>query len=129
MDNTYHFGKKLAELRKKQGFSQQELANITGLSQRVIAYYENEKRIDFLDKLEKITKALNISTEELLQIKSKNSLSNKNDIFSNLDTRTIKKIKELLRLSRQERSIVYKFIDSLSTKNPKKPKHPVESKN
>ena len=123
----YHFGKNLANLRKNKGFSQQDLANISGLSKRIIAYFENLNKIDTIEKLEKISNALNIPINNLLQFQ--NTKKNATNIFSNLDTRTLKKIKQLLQLSRQERSIVYKFIDSLSTKSPKKQKHHAESKN
>jgi transcriptional regulator with XRE-family HTH domain len=60
------FGARLAELRKRAGFTQQELADEIGVSRRMIAYYEVQSEHPPTTLLPAIAKALNVSTDELL---------------------------------------------------------------
>ena len=57
--------KKLAELRHKTGLTQEELADITGLSPSTIAMYEVGKRTPHLDKAKILADFFNVSIEEL----------------------------------------------------------------
>lgn len=43
-EETMTFGQRLAQLRKARGFTQQELADETGLSRRMLAYYERQSQ-------------------------------------------------------------------------------------
>lgn len=61
-----HFGKRLAELRKRTGYTQVELAEELGVTQRVITYYERESEHPPASLLPKIAQALKITTDELL---------------------------------------------------------------
>jgi transcriptional regulator with XRE-family HTH domain len=61
-----HFGKRLAELRKRAGYTQVELAEEIGVTQRVITYYERESEHPPANLLPKIAQALKITTDELL---------------------------------------------------------------
>lgn len=72
-DNTndllISFGKRVAELRKGNSLTQQQLADRTGLSLVSIAYIETGKRWVRLSTLDRIAKALGQDTHELLKFK------------------------------------------------------------
>ena len=59
-------GKKLAALRRSRGLTQSELAKRTGLTQRVISYYERESETIPSQHLRKIAHALNVTTDKIL---------------------------------------------------------------
>ncbi len=61
------FGKRLAEVRKSKGVTQQKLAEQTNMSVMTIAYIETGKRWARMGTLDKITKALGISLEQLFK--------------------------------------------------------------
>lgn len=60
------FNERLKELREKNNLTQEQLAKISGISSRMIQRYEYGTSRPRLDAAEKIAKALNVSTDELL---------------------------------------------------------------
>jgi len=62
------FGGRLANLRRAAGYSQRELAAETGISQRMIAYYEKEAGHIPTDLLPILAKTLEVSSDQLLGI-------------------------------------------------------------
>jgi transcriptional regulator with XRE-family HTH domain len=62
-------GMRLASLRRTRGLSQVELAALTGLTQRAVSYYERESETIPSHHLQKIAKALSVSTDEILSHK------------------------------------------------------------
>lgn len=60
------FGARLAALRKTAGYTQTELAEELGISQRMVAYYEGQTEHAPAMLLPAIAKALKVSTDELL---------------------------------------------------------------
>jgi transcriptional regulator with XRE-family HTH domain len=63
------FGRRLADLRKKAGFTQVELANELGVSQRMISYYEGHSEYPPSNLLPIMARVLRVSSDELLGIK------------------------------------------------------------
>lgn len=61
-------GKRIKELRKKLGLSQEKLANNCELDRTYIASVENGKRNISIVNLEKIVKALGVSLEKFFAI-------------------------------------------------------------
>jgi len=59
------FGKRVAEVRKSQGITQQQLAELTGMSVVAIAYIETGKRWARLGTLSKIAKHLKVHVSDL----------------------------------------------------------------
>ena len=59
------FGKRVAVVRKSQGVTQQQLAEMTGMSVVAIAYIETGKRWARLGTLDKIAKSLHVDISEL----------------------------------------------------------------
>ena len=60
------FGKCLAETRKARGLTQRDLAKKSGISHRMIAYYEKQDGNPPVNKLMRLAKALKVSLDELL---------------------------------------------------------------
>jgi transcriptional regulator with XRE-family HTH domain len=59
--------KRLRELRKKRGFSQEAFADHTGLHRVAIGWIEQGRRVPSLKTLVKISHGLGISVSELLK--------------------------------------------------------------
>lgn len=59
------FGKRVAEVRKSRGVTQQQLAEMTGMSVVAIAYIETGKRWARMGTLSKIAKHLNVNIRDL----------------------------------------------------------------
>lgn len=60
------FNERLKELRENNNLTQEQLAKNSGVSSRMIQRYEYGTSRPRLDAAEKIAKALNVSTDELL---------------------------------------------------------------
>lgn len=61
------FGKRVAQVRKSRGITQQELSEKVGMSVVAIAYIETGKRWARLATLNKIAKALDVSVEQFFK--------------------------------------------------------------
>ena len=59
-------GRRIKELRIKNGLKQQELADMFGLSSVSISFYENEQRQPDIDFVVAIAKYFDVSTDYLL---------------------------------------------------------------
>jgi transcriptional regulator with XRE-family HTH domain len=59
--------KRLKELRKKRGFSQEAFADHAGLHRVAVGWIEQGKRVPSLKTLVKISQGLGISVSELLK--------------------------------------------------------------
>ncbi|MBQ6167607.1 MAG: helix-turn-helix transcriptional regulator [Muribaculaceae bacterium] len=59
------FGKRVAELRKKAGYSQERFAFICEVDRTYIGTIERGEKSPTLNTIDKIAKALNISKSEL----------------------------------------------------------------
>ena len=62
------FGKWLKEQRLNAGLTQQELANLLGLSKETIAYFETGARTPGLCAIKKFSEFFNITIYELRQM-------------------------------------------------------------
>ncbi len=61
------FGKRIAEVRKSRGVTQQQLAESVHMSVVAIAYIETGKRWARLSTLDKIAKSLGVKIESLFK--------------------------------------------------------------
>ena len=73
--DTEGFGTRLAELRKAAGYTQVELADALGMSQRMIAYYESIEDNPLAKILRLLAQTLRVSTDELLGVSPPRSRS------------------------------------------------------
>jgi transcriptional regulator with XRE-family HTH domain len=74
-NDTEGFGTRLAELRKAAGYTQVELADALGMSQRMIAYYESIEDNPLAKILRLLAQTLRVSTDELLGVSPPRSRS------------------------------------------------------
>jgi len=59
-------GQRMLELRKAQGLTQGQLAELLGISQQLVAFYEKGQRRVPIDLLPEVARLLGTSVEELL---------------------------------------------------------------
>lgn len=64
------FGERLAQLRKAAGYTQLQLADEIGATRRQVAYYESESEHPPASLLIALARALNVTTDELLGVRS-----------------------------------------------------------
>jgi transcriptional regulator with XRE-family HTH domain len=111
--NKSDFSKNLIRLRKERGLSQMKLAKLAGLTQRMIAYYENEAVKPPLDNIVAIAKALGVNINTLLGISESETSKT---LLAKLDSRTITKLKLILSLPKKERHIIYSIAENFHAK-------------
>ena len=101
MDNI-QTGKLIAELRKKQGLTQQQLADKLNLSNKTISKWESGNGSPDISNLPVLAEALGISVDELLK-----GEINKPEADTNPDVRIDCSLrKELTPKQRRERAII-----------------------
>jgi transcriptional regulator with XRE-family HTH domain len=111
------FSKNLKYYRKKKGLSQYDLADITGISQRMIAHYETNATQPSLDKVEIIADAMRIKVSDLID---DHDLTNDNKTsidMPDFDTKSLKKLRDILSLPPNDRATVYRLVNTLLRKN------------
>lgn len=108
-----NFGARLRRLRKAKGFTQVELAEAIGSSQRMITYYETADGLPAAPVVLKLAKVLGVSNEELLGIRD--SRRAQRDSPENI--RLWRRLKQVEKLSPAERRQVLQLIDALIERN------------
>jgi transcriptional regulator with XRE-family HTH domain len=116
------FNKNLIRLRKERGLTQEELARLSGLTTRMIIYYESEAGNPPVDKIKNLAEALKVSIEELLldSEEKKGKIEPFKSELLEINTKTLKRIKQILELSPEDRHVVYSLVDSLLDKKKSK---------
>lgn len=107
------FGYQLLRCRKVRGLTQVELAELVGVSQRVISYYENESQYPPSTILKKLAEALGVSSDTLL------GLEDPREEITQRDTLLAKKFLEAENLPVSERKTIIQVIDAVLSKNEK----------
>jgi transcriptional regulator with XRE-family HTH domain len=109
------FSKRLADIRRKKGFSQRDLAKVTGISQRMIAHYETKADTIPVEKMAVIAKALKVSLDELVGIKELKEIT---PVKQN--TRILKKLEKIEELPKKDQKALLHFLDALLVKSKAK---------
>lgn len=60
------FGKRLKELRKTNGYTIEQFADMVGISKSTLGYYENDKRMPDIEILARIADTLNVNADYLI---------------------------------------------------------------
>ena len=60
------FGKRLKELRKANGYTIEQFADMVGISKSTLGYYENNKRMPDIEILARIADTLNVNADYLI---------------------------------------------------------------
>jgi transcriptional regulator with XRE-family HTH domain len=119
MQKKTNFSQKMIYYRKIRGMSQKDLALKTGISPRMITYYEKHISHPSLEKINIIAKALDIDPKLLLEDNEIIFETNKNDLpfdVTEVNTKTLKQISKILLLNKRNRIIIYNMIDALLEK-------------
>ena len=94
------FGKRLRELRKSKGYTQEQLAEIVSIEPPNLSKIECGAHFPQPEKLEKIASALNIQISDLFEfdhIKEKNILINSIiSIITEFDSKTIELVYKII---------------------------------
>ena len=100
-------GTNIAAIRRLRGISQEKLASKTGISSRMISYYERESENIPASKLIKIAEVLKVSTDRLLNTQTD---------LSSLETSRalLKRVEALRKMSSEKQKVVLDMIDQLS---------------
>jgi transcriptional regulator with XRE-family HTH domain len=100
------FGPRLAELRKKAGFTQTAFAGEIGVSQRMMAYYESPAAHPPANLLAKMAEALGVSVDALLGVETAKRRAKPTD------TRMQRRLQQIEKLPPEERRQVLQVIDA-----------------
>lgn len=101
------FGRRLTTIRKSRGLTQAELGEEVGVSNRVIAYYEQDDAQPPGPLLADLAKALQVSTDELLGIESFKEKTPPRV------ARLRKRLRQVEKLPKADQQAVLKFVDAL----------------
>ncbi len=105
MDVLTEFGKRLVKLRKDAGYTQTELANELGITQRMISYYEGHAEYPPSALLPKIAELLGVSADELLGIKPAKK-------GKQPDTRLQRRFQQIQKLPTRDKRQITQIIDT-----------------
>lgn len=103
------FSTNLVRIRKAKGLSQRDLAEKSGLTQRMVNFYEHNPKSLPVDKLKALSDALRVKVSDFFNEEETSPLDS-------LDVRWIKKIQELKNLSEADRKEINQHINSLIEK-------------
>ena len=107
--------KNIIKYRKTRGLSQTQLAELCGVSRRMIAHYETNISNPPINNLLAIAKALSVTLNDLLGDTNKDL-----NYFKDIETRTLRKIMLIGKLPKKDRVTIYNMIDALIKKNSMK---------
>ena len=101
------FGQRLARLRKARGYTQTELGELVGVSQRMVTYYERAADHPPAYLVPKMADALKVTTDELLGVRPVEAEP------APRSTRLWRKLREIEKLPVGDRKAVLKILDGL----------------
>ena len=105
------FSRNLRKLRKKRGLTQYDLADMTGISRRMIGHYETHAVQPPIENLELIAKALKVKTADLLAAETPESGEEIDP--TQFDSRSLKKLRDILSLSQTDRADLYRMLNRM----------------
>jgi transcriptional regulator with XRE-family HTH domain len=109
------FAQNLIRYRKQKGYSQGDLATASDISRRMIAHYETHASEPPIEKIHALAKALGINSSQLLE--SPDDAPQSAIELSSIDSRSIKKLKDILSLPAEDRNDLYRMLNKLLRKN------------
>lgn len=104
------FGAKLARFRRDAGYSQRDLAGETGISQRMIAYYEKQPQYPPMHVLTVLAEALGMSPQQIMGQKGKYASESR-------DMRLRRRLEQIEGLEEKEKRQVIQLLDTFIEKN------------
>lgn len=101
-------GQRIARLRKERGYTQIELSEKTGIPQTLITDYERDKLRLHPEMVIRFAQALEVSTDELLGIKTANGNGNN----GKASLRLLRRVKRIEELPQSQQKTLLKTIDT-----------------
>jgi len=111
MPKKEFFPERLRRVRTAKGLSQYDLADLTGISQRMIVHYEKHSKKIAPATVSRLAKALHVSPGELMGFEP---LKQKEPLVKN--RRLLKKLKLLDQFSSEDQKKIIGHIDDINTK-------------
>jgi transcriptional regulator with XRE-family HTH domain len=105
------FGARLARLRQAAGYSQRDLARESGISQRMIAYYEKQPQYPPMHVLSVLAEALGVPAEELFS-----HAGSKTDVKAK-DMRIRRRLERIEGLAEKDKRQVIQLLDTFIENN------------
>ena len=109
------FAENVAKYRKKKGFSQYDLAQSSGISRGMISHYEREGMFPPADRLQALADSLEIPVYKLF--KQPDIDQNPDAELSDIDPRSVKKLRDILSLPADDRGDLYRILNKMLRKN------------
>lgn len=100
------FGRRLAALRKQAGYTQTELAQELGVSQRMISHYEGHSEYPPASLLPSLAQLLGVTSDELLGIQPLKKSRQP-------DTRLLRRMQQIEKLDAGKKRQVLQMIDTV----------------
>ena len=100
------FGDRLAELRRAAGYTQQELAAASGVSRRMIVYYEGQEQPPLAEVVVKLAPLLATNADELLGLVAPRRTA------TALDARVVRRLRVIEHLAPSDRRQLLHLIDA-----------------
>ncbi len=94
------FGRKLRELRKQKGLTQKQLADLIGVKNSIISFYEVGDRTPSPEIIIKLAATLHVSSDYLLGIEKVEAID-----VSGLDENDIKLVRSLVERLREKNKL------------------------
>jgi len=105
VEDLTDFGKRLVNLRKAAGYTQTELANELGVTQRMISYYEVHSEYPPSALLPELAQVLNVTADQLLGLKPMKKTKKP-------DTRLQRRVQQIEKLPTKDRRQLTQIIDT-----------------
>lgn len=99
-------GERIARLRKEKGYTQAELAEKIGIIQALISEYERDKLRPHYEMIIRFALALEVTTDELLGLKTSKSNGNKPSL------KILRRMKKIEGLPLSQQKTLLKTIDT-----------------
>ena len=113
MDKGKMLAENLRNLRRKKGYTQSQLAELSGVSRRIVVHYENYVRKPVYENVQKMADALGVSIDELIG-KTESRKAKKQDDAS---YKIMKKVRIIEKLPLRDQNMIFNLITSLAKKN------------
>ena len=112
------FGKRLKELRKSNGHTIEQFADMVGISKSTLGYYENDKRMPDIEILARIADTLNVNADYLIGRTNTTALKGKMKTvceFTGLSDCAVEYLSELVQNKDYEKlSVINHLFDELN---------------
>ena len=120
------FAENVVFYRKKQGNSQYDLAMKSGISRTMISHYERDGMLPPANRLQVLANSLGVPVYKLF--KERFLEKTEDTDMSNIDPRSVKKLKDILSLPPEDRNDLYRILNKMLRKNKlEKNEHAVKS--